>query len=136
MEFISVFIIVWFSIVIVALTVVPVMLLRAWVIVSIWGWYIAPFFAVPAMTIPIDIGISCLISILWYNQCGSMADQVANASGNLDQKQKWGVYLAPFINLFVMWLVAFIASHWLPEPKVASLEPVVMDTVAIEVAKD
>lgn len=39
-------------------------MLGAFVISTLWGWYVVPFLATPSMTLPVAFGISLLVSYM------------------------------------------------------------------------
>lgn len=42
---------------------VPVMLLNAWALTLLWAWFVVPTFDVPALTIPVALGLSLIIAL-------------------------------------------------------------------------
>ena len=86
---------------------VPALLLvtnvwRGYVLSVLWGWFVAPHFALPAISIPIAIGISCMVGLLTMHRSGSEAEQEKSAG------EKFAValvvsLLAPAIALLIGW---------------------------------
>lgn len=44
--------------------VIPLSMLRGWATVKLWGWFVAPVFHVPELTLVPAMGISLLVSFL------------------------------------------------------------------------
>jgi hypothetical protein len=42
-------------------------LLRGLVLVKLWAWFIAPYFHVPELRIPIALGISTIVTLLTFH---------------------------------------------------------------------
>lgn len=40
------------------------MLLRGWVVGQLWGWFVAPTFHLPLLSIPVALGIGVLLSVI------------------------------------------------------------------------
>jgi hypothetical protein len=70
------------TILVVALTIGTI-LLNAWVLVILWGWFMVPLFGLPALNIPYAIGIQLVLGLLrrtnsdtapsgrkWYENAG------------------------------------------------------------------
>ena len=67
-------------------------ILRAWVLIKLWGWFIVPVFHLPDLNIPLAIGL-CLVVGMFTATMKS-------------EKVNWlGAILAPFITLFMGWIV-------------------------------
>lgn len=47
--------------------IILIAVLSGFVIKTMWGWFIAPTFGLPGLSIPIAIGISFLVSYLTYS---------------------------------------------------------------------
>lgn len=52
---------------IICLVIVPIaILLRGFAIVKAWGWFIAPYFHVPYLRVPIALAISSMVGLMTY----------------------------------------------------------------------
>ena len=45
----------------------PALILQAWLTSIMWGWFVVPTFHVPALSIPVAIGIRLCVRALWGN---------------------------------------------------------------------
>jgi hypothetical protein len=45
---------------------IPAAIWNAFVLKMLWGWFVAPIFHLPTLTIPVAIGISLIVGILTY----------------------------------------------------------------------
>ena len=69
-------------------------LLRAFVLINLWGWFIVPLFQLPALNYPYAIGLSLVIGLFFVNKVQS------------EGKEYWiGVILSPLLALFIGWIV-------------------------------
>ena len=41
-------------------------MLRGWVLVKLWAWFLAPYFHIPYLRIPVALGISTIVTLLTY----------------------------------------------------------------------
>jgi len=48
-----------------------VCVLRAWVIMKLWNWYIAPVFGIPELTVAYSFGVSLLVFYMVYRRARS-----------------------------------------------------------------
>ncbi len=47
---------------------------NGYILVKLWSWFIVPTFNLPALSIPVGIGISIVISLLTYQHIPSITD--------------------------------------------------------------
>lgn len=90
------------AVILVVVATVVASIVNGWVLSTMWGWFVVPFFDLPQMSIPYAIGIAMLVRML------------VNTTINYDTKEKdtstkvgeWiGVILYPFLVLFMGWIV-------------------------------
>lgn len=80
---------------------VPLAILRGFVLTKLWAWFVVPFFGLPALSIPLAIGISLLIGFLAQSPTAKDVE-----SG--DWKKSFSIsILSPLITLFIGWIVTF-----------------------------
>lgn len=79
--------------------------LRAFVICKLWGWFIAPFFAVPEIGMAYAIGISTIISLLTqrvtYDDLRGLNDEEWETTATI---RFLNSILFPLIALFSGWI--------------------------------
>lgn len=68
------------------------LVLHGFVFSVLWGWFAAPLFGLPAITIPQAIGLSLVLS----------ASRIAVKSQESDG---WTMWLSPFLALAIGWVV-------------------------------
>jgi hypothetical protein len=83
----------------------PNIIINAWVLTKVWGWYISPFFGLPAMDIIHAFGVALVVRFL------VMRVDISDDS----KKNKWQARLAlalivPPLTLLAAW----IGTWWLP----------------------
>jgi hypothetical protein len=72
------------------------MILRGWVLSVMWGWFIVPAFGLPALSIPIAIGIAMIMSYLTH-QIEPDDSSTAKAAGH--------AFGGPIMVLLLGWIV-------------------------------
>ena len=73
-------------------------ILNGWVLSILWGWFIVPHFGLPALSIPVAIGIALVVSMLApyvHNKYDEDNDKLAALSA---------VFIRPFIALLIGWV--------------------------------
>jgi hypothetical protein len=66
--------------------------LRAWVIATLWGWYLVPAFGVPGLSLPVAFGISLITGYLIRNEDRGWKERIASG------------LMMPFMVLFLGWV--------------------------------
>jgi len=102
-------------------------ILRAFIICQIWGWYIAPFFGLPMLTLIYAFGLSCFISLFTTKTTGMKADKMADE--HISAKEKFNISLTSFLLIFIIWGMAAIGTIWLPENTEQIEEPVAIEQI-------
>lgn len=76
-----------------------------WVLTILWAWFVVPAFKLPALSLPVAIGISAMIRTLTYIDTSDLQkkektreDQIGSIVGNL---------LSPWWLLALGWIVHF-----------------------------
>ena len=86
----------------IALLIAVASIWRGYVFSVLWGWFIVPTFALPALSIPLAIGIAMVVSFLTYQfhhnkDDRKTGDKVAAAVGT--------IILYPLLTLGIGWVV-------------------------------
>ena len=79
--------------------VVPIILLRSWVLTILWGWFMCPYFGLEPLTMPYAIGIALVIGMLTQS-ASELKDQYKEEAW----KRMVGLALAPFVTLLIGWI--------------------------------
>lgn len=74
--------------------VVAMTLLRAFVLLKLWAWFVVPLFNLPALTIPYAIGLSLVVSMF-----------IIHATKDDDKKYWAGAIITPLVALLIGWIV-------------------------------
>ena len=82
----------------IAAWVLPVVFLRAWVIVKVWDWYFIPAFGVTPLRMVYAFGISVMAALLVPSRS---SDKVKGASLFVV------TFVSPLVSLFMAWIGAF-----------------------------
>lgn len=59
------------AVILLAVLGVPALLWRGYVLTILWGWFIVPLFGVPALSIPLAIGLSLTVAFLTSQRTGN-----------------------------------------------------------------
>ena len=51
------------ALVVAVLMLIPIMVLRAWALVTLWAWFAVPGLGAPALTYPIALGLSLIVGM-------------------------------------------------------------------------
>jgi hypothetical protein len=84
---------------------IPLTIYRGWALTVLWGWFIAPLFGLPPLTIPFGIGLSLVVGFLTAHYKGEELRD--------DEKEWWESALGallhglilPTFTLAVGWIV-------------------------------
>ena len=89
-------------------TVVVLSILRGWVLSILWGWFVVPL-GVPALSIPMAIGIAVTISFLIFNPNDRDNKMDFSTKSGIDEavSKMVNAILYPFIALGIGWIVTF-----------------------------
>lgn len=74
-------------------------ILRGWVLSILWGWFVVPTFGLPALSIPIAIGIGLILAFTTHQI--SLKKEEDKSSGT----QFSNTILHPLLILLVGWIV-------------------------------
>lgn len=87
--------------VVIAILLVPFVLLRAWGLVTLWGWFIVPGLGAPPISYPVAIGIGLMLGLLRMN------DVKTAKSGNDDDMAELAldIVIGPLFAVGVGWIV-------------------------------
>lgn len=83
----------------IAAWVVPVVLLRAWVITMLWAWYIVPGFGAAPLRMSIAFGLSVLVAML-------------APKSDSEKKSFPVVVLLSFLNQLIPLLIGWVGSFF------------------------
>lgn len=78
---------------------------EGFVLMKLWAWFVIPTFGLPALTIPIAIGISLLV--------GFLAHQMRSDSGKDPFEESIKLFSYGFVNAAVVLLVGYIVTFFL-----------------------
>lgn len=78
---------------------VPAILLQAWVVTKIWGWYIVPAFGFAPLAMIYAYGLTILVCLI---RPGSYAEDDRNVMAKLSAP-----YLAPCFSFVIGWIGTF-----------------------------
>lgn len=76
-----------------------------WVLTVLWGWFVVPVFKIPALSLPVAIGISGMIRLLTYTDTSDL-QQKEQDSGERRGRLIGGL-LSPWFLLLLGWIVHF-----------------------------
>lgn len=81
------------------LYIILLILIKGFVIMQLWGWFILPYFNLPELTFVMAIGIVTMISVVLYLPVWKF--------DNIDDEFKYNIAigLKPIILLLVGWIV-------------------------------
>lgn len=82
----------------VAFAISASVVLNGYVLSVLWGWFIVPVFGLPALTIPVAIGIALVISFLTHQLNLNDGDETG-------WKQLAFSFLHPLLTLLAGWIV-------------------------------
>jgi hypothetical protein len=85
------------------IALVPLTLLRAFVFVKLWGWFIVTTFALPALSYPAAMGIGTLVGMLTMRPTKENDD---------DELGIQAVFTSISISLLA-WFAGWIIQHWM-----------------------
>lgn len=75
--------------------------LNGWVLSILWGWFIVPTFAAPALSIPAAMGIAIAVGYMTSSTRGK------------DDREKWDKIATPFVHPIVALGVGWIVKQFL-----------------------
>lgn len=70
-------------------------LLKGWVVVQYWAWFIQPTFGLPALTVPVGLGISTLVGYATL-QWGGARDKDASTGAMIIGQILYALFLIGF----------------------------------------
>lgn len=98
--------------VVLSLVIVPTaigVLVDGWAISTLWNWYAVRFFGVPHMSVPVAIGLDCLVGVILgtrgYHPMTPPKDETAS--------NKWTRVCIRYVYGPMAVLVGWIALKWL-----------------------
>lgn len=68
-----------------------------------WGWFVVPYFHLPAISIPVAIGVGLIVSMLTHDKTGNEAEEVKTSSEKIAMAIVMSLVL-PAIFLFAGWV--------------------------------
>lgn len=76
--------------------VVPSVLLRAWVITMMWGWYVTPAFGLPPLRLAFAFGLSVFAGMFRASYAGKDDRKISGIIA--------GSFVNPLMTLFIGWV--------------------------------
>ena len=88
-------------VILVMLLATPAMLLQAWVMTVLWGWFVVPFISLPVMTMKTALGMVVLSGLLRFQvYCKDEREPTEKVITGLCH-----MFVAPLVTLFIGWVV-------------------------------
>lgn len=89
-----------FTPVLAAVIILPTVLLRAWVISTLWGWYIVPAFGLAPLRLVFAFGLSIIVN--------AIVSHSFNGKDERSTAEKFGYLIAfPLFTLLIGWIGTF-----------------------------
>lgn len=79
-------------------------ILQGWTIGQLWGWFIVPTFHAPALSIPVALGMGCIVGMFTANHSGGKSDDSEQSLGGRMMTLTFSQMLKPLIFLFFGWI--------------------------------
>lgn len=84
--------------------IIGAVLIRAWALVTLWGWFVVPVFAgAPVITMPVAIGISLIVGMFTQHLQDKVADPKKSKSEAITDSIARAV-LSPVITVVFGWI--------------------------------
>jgi hypothetical protein len=84
--------------------IVGAVLVRAWVLVTLWEWFIVPvFIGAPVITLPVAIGISLIVGMFTQHLQTKTPDP-QKSKAELVIESLSNAMIAPLVTLFFGWI--------------------------------
>jgi hypothetical protein len=78
---------------------------EGFVIAKLWAWFVVPVFGLTALTIPVAIGLACLLSVFTYQY--TPFDVGEKSYGTLLFEGIFAKFWVPAMALLVAWIATF-----------------------------
>lgn len=97
-----------FAILIGLVIILPALAIQGWVASILWGWFMVPFFKLPALSIPVAIGMRLCLRVMW----GSDAQMTNKNDGNTKTERLTYSLVLAYIAPFGLLGTAYLVKMW------------------------